>query len=110
MTRSERNQIIKWANNLTNEELEKEYYDSVMDSLGSETEEMYERGYDMVDILERDKFEKWLCQKSDLLAKLCEERGIKLWDESINEEYHSSPEKWASGDDFYAWLEGDLWT
>lgn len=110
MTKSERNQIIRWANTLTDEELEKEYYDSVMDSLGSETEEMYERGYDMVDILERDKFEKWLCQKSDLLAKLCEERGIKLWDESINEEYHSSPEKWTSGDDFYTWLEGDLWT
>jgi hypothetical protein len=109
MTKSERNQIIKWANTLTNEELEKEYYDAVFDTLGSEAEEMYERGWDMADSLEREKFEKWLGQKSRLLEKLCEERGIKLWDESINEEYHSSPERWAPGDDFYTWLEGDLW-
>lgn len=80
MTKTERNQIIKWANTLTNEELEKEYYDAVMDSLGSETEEMYEFGWDMRDILEREKFEKWLEQKCDLLEKLCEERGIKLWE------------------------------
>lgn len=81
MTKSERNQIIKWASALTNEQLEKEYYDSVMDCLGSEAEEMYERGWDMVDILEREKFEKWLHKKSTLLGKLCEERGIKLWED-----------------------------
>lgn len=81
MTKTERNQIIKWASTLTNEKLEKEYYDSVMDCLGSEAEEMYERGWDMQDILEREKFEKWLREKSALLGKLCEERGIKLWEE-----------------------------
>ena len=81
MTKSERNQIIKWANTLTDEELEKEYYDAVWDTLGSEAEEMYERGYEMSDILEREKFEKWLGEKSDLLEKLCEERGIKLWED-----------------------------
>lgn len=81
MTKSERNQIIKWANTLTNEELEKEYYDAVFDSLGSETEEMYELGYDMVDILERKKFEKWRCKRASLLGQLCEKRGIKLWEE-----------------------------
>jgi hypothetical protein len=85
MTKSERNQIIKWVNTLTNEELEKEYYDSVMDTLGSEAEEMYERGWDIVDILEREKYEKWLVEKSRLLDKLCEERGIKLWDWSDTE-------------------------
>ena len=81
MTKSERNQIIKWANSLTNEELEKEYYDSVWDTIGSESELMYEYGWDMQDILEREKHEKWLGEKSDLLEKLCEERGIKLWEE-----------------------------
>lgn len=80
MTKAERNQIIKWTNTLTNEELEKEYYRAVMDSLGSETEEMYELGWDMRDILEREKFEKWLCKKTSLLGKCCEERGIKLWE------------------------------
>lgn len=81
MTKSERNQIIKWANALSDEQLEKEYYNSVMDSLGSQTEDMYELGYDMVDVIEREKFEKWLRKKSTLLGKLCEERGIKLWEE-----------------------------
>ena len=85
MTKKERNDIIKWANTLTNEELEKEYYDAVFDTLGSEAEEMYERGYEMVDIIEREKFEKWLGQKSDLLAKLCGERGIKLWEDWEND-------------------------
>ena len=83
MTKSERNQIIKWANTLTDEELEKEYYCAVMDTLGSQTEEMYERGWDMQDIIERERFEKWLGLKADLLELLCYERGIKLWDEDM---------------------------
>ena len=82
MTKSERNQIIKWANTLTDEELKSEYYDVAFDCLGSQAEEMYERGYDMVDILEREKFEKWLGEKSDVLETLCYGRGIKLWEEN----------------------------
>ena len=81
MTKSERNRIITWASFLTNEELEKEYYDAAFKTIGSEAEEMYERGYDMQDILEREKYEKWLGQRADLLEMLCEERGIKLWEE-----------------------------
>ena len=81
MTKSEKNNIIKWANTLTDDELEKEYYDAVFDTLGSQAEEMYERGWDRQDIIEREKYEKWLCQKADLLEMLCYERGIKLWEE-----------------------------
>lgn len=81
MTKSEKNSIIKWVTTLTDDELEKEYYDAVFDTLGSQAEEMYERGWNMQDIIEREKFEKWLCQKSDLLEQLCYERGIKLWEE-----------------------------
>lgn len=80
MTKKQRNEIIKWANTLTDEQLEDEYYDAVMDSLGSQTEEMYELGYDIVDILEQEEYEDYLDQKSDLLGRLCEERGIKLWE------------------------------
>lgn len=79
MKKSEKNAIIKWASSLTDEELEKEYYDAVYDSLGSQTEQMYELGYDIVDIEEREKHEKFLCQKSTLLGYLCDERGIELW-------------------------------
>ena len=81
MTKSERNQIIKWANTLTDKELEEEYYNAAFDTLGSQAEEMYERGWDMQDILEREKYEKWLGQRCDLLESLCYGRGIKLWEE-----------------------------
>lgn len=79
MTKSEKNKIIKWASTLTDDELEKEYYHAVYDTLGSESEIMYERGYDMQDIIEREKYEDWLDQKCDLLERLCYDRGIELW-------------------------------
>ena len=81
MTKSEKNRIIKWANALTDKGLEKEYYNAAFDTLGSQAEEMYERGWDMQDIIEREKYEKWLGQKADLLEQLCYERGIKLWED-----------------------------
>lgn len=82
MTKSEKNEIIKWANTLTDEELEETYYDAVFESLGSQAEEMYEQGWDMQDIIEREEYEKYLDQIADLLESLCCERGIKLWEES----------------------------
>ena len=81
MTKSERNKIIKWANTLTDDELEEEYYRAVYDTLGSRAEEMYERGWDMQDVIEREKYEKYLGQKCDFLEQLCYGRGIKLWEE-----------------------------
>ena len=80
MNKREFTKLKKWADTLTDEQLKKEYYDAVFDSLGSQTEEMYERGYDIVDILEREKYEKWLSRRSDMLENICSERGIKLWE------------------------------
>ena len=81
MRKKERNEIIKFAEKLTDEELEKEYYDAVYDSLGSQCEDMYELGYDIVDIVEREKYEKYLGEKAKLLEYLCYQRDIKLWGE-----------------------------
>ena len=81
MTKKERNEIIKYAEKLTDEELKKEYYNAVDSSLGSQCEDMYELGYDIVDIVEREKYEKYLGQRADLLEYLCYQRGIKLWGE-----------------------------
>lgn len=86
MKKADKNALIKWANMLTDEELEKAYYDSVYDSLGSQCEDMYELGYDMRDIEERKKHEKYLAERSSLLERLCEERGIKLWEEKEDPE------------------------
>lgn len=41
---------------------------------------MYERGYDPVDIVEQEKYEKYLSEKANVLEELCERRGIKLWE------------------------------
>lgn len=79
MTKSEKNEIIKWSNAVSNEELERTYYDTVYDTLGTQIDDMYELGYDMIDILEREKYEKYMSQKADLLEMLCVKRGIKLW-------------------------------
>lgn len=79
MIKSEKNKIIKWADSVSNEELEKAYYDTVFSSLGSQCDDMYELGFDMSDILERQKYEKFLSQKADVLEALCIKRGIELW-------------------------------
>jgi hypothetical protein len=76
----ERIQLTKWANELSDKDLEDAYYDAVYDCLGSKTEKMYELGYDPIDIAEQEKCEKYLSEKADVLEELCERRGIKLWE------------------------------
>ena len=80
MTKSEKNNIIKWASALTDDELKKEYYFVLFDTLGSQAEAMYEQGWDMQDVIEREKYEKYLSQRADLLESLCYGRGVKLWE------------------------------
>lgn len=86
MRKADRERIKKWAESLSDEKLEEEYYKSVYDCLGSQTEEMYERGYDISDIVEREKFEKELCETSDIIESVCAERGIKLWESEEKED------------------------
>lgn len=81
MTRTEKTHFVKWAKSLSDEELEKEFYDATFACLGSEAEEMYERGYDMAEILEREKYERDIVVKAGILEGICVERGIKLWEE-----------------------------
>ena len=81
MKLKEKNSLIKWANTLSDKELKDEYYEAVYDSLGSQTDKMYELGYDMRDIKERELYEKYLCEKADILENICVERGIGLWEE-----------------------------
>ena len=78
MKLKERNELIKWANNLPDEQLEDEYYDAIFDSLGSITEKMYDLGYDIRDIKEQEEYEKYRHDKADILGWLCEQRGIQL--------------------------------
>ncbi len=81
MNKREYVKLKKWTDTLTDEQLEKEYYDAVFDALGSQAEEMYERGYDEADIREREKYERWLSRRSYMLEEICRERRIVLWEE-----------------------------
>lgn len=81
MTNRVRKEIIAWTDTLSDEQLEKEYYDYVYKSLGTQTERMYDLGYDMADIKEREEYEKEIEETSDILEYMCEKRGIKLWNE-----------------------------
>lgn len=76
---SEKNGIIKWAATKSDAQLEEEYYSAVYDSLGSQVDDMIELDYDLVDIQERRKYEKFLGEKADLIGWICEQRGIELW-------------------------------
>lgn len=81
MTKKEFNDIIKFAERLTDKELEKEYYDLLFfESLVTQCEKMYNLGYGLFDNLEREKYEKFIFEKVSLLEALCLERGIKLWE------------------------------
>ena len=81
MTKKEREIIINYSKTLTDEEIENKYYECLDKSLGSLCDDMYEIGYDISDIMEREKYEKHLKQTASLLGYLCEERGIKLFNE-----------------------------
>ena len=81
MNKREYAKLKKWTDTLTNEQLKEEYYDAMFKTLGSQAEEMYERGYDEADIRERENYEKWLSRQSDMLEDICRERGIELWEE-----------------------------
>ena len=93
MKLKEKNSLVKWANTLTDNELKDKYYAAVYDSLGSQTDDMYELGYDMRDIEEQEKYEKYLCEKADVLENICTERGIVLWDEDEEREVITNEEQ-----------------
>ena len=80
MKKSVVNDIVKYAETLSDEQLLDEYYDCAFESLGSLTEKMYDLGYDESDIRERYRYENFVCQKADILAGLCLERGLCLFD------------------------------
>ena len=81
MLKKDKQAIYEWVAGLSDEKLKDAYFESMDKTLGSQAEEMYERGYDIVDIKEREKYERWLCRQSDMLEFICDERGIKLWEE-----------------------------
>ena len=86
MTKKERTEIERWAAGVSDERLKEEYYNLIYDTTGTQTDAMYEMEYDMQDIIERQKYEKFMAQKCDLIGSLCEKRGVKLWEHAFAEQ------------------------
>lgn len=80
MTKKERQKIIDRADTLTDEQLEQEYYRLAYETLGTQVDEMYELGYDLADIAEREEYEKSINEECSIFEALCLGRGIKLWE------------------------------
>ena len=80
MNKRELAKLRKRTDTLTDGELKEEYYKSMFDCLGSQCDEMYERGYPIEDIQERAKFERYLSRQEEMLSVICSERKIKLWE------------------------------
>ena len=78
MKKKEINEIMAHVAALSDEKLEEEYYTAVDNCLGSQVDTMIERGYDSVDIIEREKHEKYLSEYADMLGYLCDKRNIKF--------------------------------
>ena len=72
--------LEKWAKQLDDKKLIEETYDAIYDSLGSLVEQMYELGYDIIDIREQEENEKYFRLKSDVLEQECDRRGLKLFE------------------------------
>lgn len=81
MLKKDKQAIYEWAAGLNDEQLKKEWWDTISKTLGSQAEEMYERGYDIEDIREQQKIEKYYSEESELLENLCKKRGITVWEE-----------------------------
>lgn len=79
MNLKSKNQIINYCNTLSNDELLEEYYSAIYDTEGSLLDEMYDLGYDIQDILEREQYERYECERVDIIENECFKRGLELW-------------------------------
>lgn len=80
MTNREKISIISKCTIMTDEELVNYYHSALLLSLGSQVEDMYDLGYDMADIKERENYEKYLVEKCDIIENMICARGINPWE------------------------------
>ena len=71
--------ILNHYINYSDYELYEEYHRLLLESLNDLSEEMYQLGYDIVDIEEYEENQNLLSKKLNVIEKLCNEREIKLF-------------------------------
>ena len=80
MIKKDKQAIYEWVAGLSDEKLKDAYLESMDKTLGSQAEEMYNRGYELEDVRERAKLEKYLSEECHLLEELCYKRQINFDD------------------------------
>lgn len=70
--------LKKWSVTISDEQLKKEYYYALSKTLSKPTKDMSDRGFDLADIREMEKFDRWLVRRFAMLRVICIERGIDL--------------------------------
>lgn len=81
LTKKERTEILCYCAMLNDKELLERYFEIEFSTLGTQTDQMYDLGYDLVDIREQARYEEYLGLKLDLYEEVCRKRGIKLRDD-----------------------------
>lgn len=79
MTYRERIAIYTECSLMSDEKLIDYYHKKCLLSLGSQVEDMYNLGYDMVDIEERISYEKYLIEELDIIVGLLKKRNLDPW-------------------------------
>lgn len=80
MTHAERNKLKKYFAEMSSEQLENKFWDTLYhDVLGSQAELMEEAGYEPIDVQERRKIEKDADESTDLMQAELAKRGIDVW-------------------------------
>lgn len=82
MTKKERLAILEKIAYMNDEELEKEASEKIDACLGSIVDDMYELGYDIVDIREQERWERYKSEVAAIYGQVAEKRGINLWEEN----------------------------
>lgn len=71
--------IIKECNSMNDDQLIDYYHEILLRTLGSQVEDMYNLGYDMVDVEERISYEKYLIEELDIIEGLLKQRNLDPW-------------------------------
>ena len=83
MTKQDKAKCFERFAMLNDDQLLSEYHEQLLNTLGTQTDRMYELGYSMEDIKEREKFEKEMSEELHLYEECLNKRGIDIWPKPI---------------------------
>ena len=83
MTKQDKAKCFERFAMMNDDQLLSEYHEQLLNTLGTQTDRMYELGYSMEDIKERERFEKEMSDELHLYEECLNKRGIDIWPKPI---------------------------